>query len=703
MPISSGSDPNPLPPELLHLCSRGAFHKSYAPGCMRKSCRLFVVSLGVDCTAERKALQLWLLPELTKIMEENGVEFDLVDPFFCCPDNFCCDSLFRELCLWDMGTCIQWTTVGVHALVLLNSKYGALMAPPSLSKDQIATFAALAQDPAVAPPAPPSSHPAPLTPAQCARLIRSWYSTPLPDSPEAFALLPTSSRFPLYGTLDLDQKAAMLAWAAAELQLTAAFESCGVPCPSLLERLVDMATTSCARGDSPKRVPVCSVKRLLRCLTPHDPSAPSYMNVERGSMAVLADLDRRLQRLVDKTDATLAPGMQKQHTVVWGDVGITSSTHSEYLRDLVSDVYSLVVDAVSATADAKPTPPPVLLDVLSQSQLAAAASASVYIPGPPLHQLLEYLLDHELHRPASKPVVRNARAIVGISGSGRSTCVAVALALIARHIPWSSLPKLEVQPPPDSSPAASADSVIVYRSVRHSMGPPTPRALLLSIIQQICAAYSALPPSSDTPFVALVNDFESYLSMATAARPLFVALVGIDDLQAIDVFSKALVVPLQLPPYVKFVVTLKSVDDSTSELHDYLFAPPDMRMPRHAAIHMKPLAAELQQPLLRAQLKAAGVAVSVQQLIELRDALQEVPTPLYAFLTANCSAIRGSSAPVMRFSRSVTAVVDSFFERLPSMGLPDRCTPAASESKQVFSFFLTAFPCADSSGRLSAF
>jgi hypothetical protein len=177
--------------------------------------------------------------------------------------------------------------------------------------------------------------------------------------------------------------------------------------------------------------------------------------------------------------------------------------------------------------------------------------------------------------------------------------------------------------------------------------------------------------------MALVNDFDSYLSMASVERPLIVALVGIDDLQAVDVFSKALLVPLQLPPYVKFVVTLKSLDDETSELHDYMFALPDMRLPRHAVIHMKPVATELQQPLLRAQLKAAGVAVSVQQMIELRDALQEVPTPLYAFLTARCSAIRGSNAPVMRFSRSVTAVVDSFFERLPSIGLNDRCRSAA--------------------------
>ena len=96
-------------------------YQGYIPGCMRKSCRMFVVSLGVDCTAERKALHVvrcggrggmgrgegcaasiicccschclqGLVPEITKMMEEGGLEFDLVDPFFCCPDNFCCDT-----------------------------------------------------------------------------------------------------------------------------------------------------------------------------------------------------------------------------------------------------------------------------------------------------------------------------------------------------------------------------------------------------------------------------------------------------------------------------------------------------------------------------------------------------------------------------------------------------------------------------------
>lgn len=161
------------------------------------------------------------------------------------------------------------------------------MVPPSLSKDQIAVLDSQAQDPPVAPPAPPSSRPALLTPAQSARLVRSWYSAPLPQSPEPYTLASTSTRYPIYGTLDLDQKAAMLSWAAAELQLASAFEACGVACPSLLERLVDAALSPTATAEPPKYAGVCTVKRLLRCLTAQDPGAPSYLNVERGSSAVL--------------------------------------------------------------------------------------------------------------------------------------------------------------------------------------------------------------------------------------------------------------------------------------------------------------------------------------------------------------------------------------------------------------------------------
>jgi hypothetical protein len=406
--------------------------------------------------------------------------------------------------------------------------------------------------------------------------------------------------------------------------------------------------------------------------------------VERGSVAAVEELDRRLQRLIHKTDAAVAPAMQRQHTVVWGDVGITSSTHSEYLRDLVSDVYSLVVDSVSSSSDEQCAPAPALADILTHSRLAAAAAAVSYVAGPPLHQLLHYFLEHEQHshKATSASAKRNARAVVGVSGSGRSTCVAVALALITRHTPWSSIPKLDIAPPPDDSPVVFSDSVVVFRSIRHSMSTRTPRALLLSVIQQICAAFCAVPPSPDTPFMALVNDFHLYLSMASAAKPLFVALVGLDDLQCVDVYAKALLVPTHLPPYVKYVITLKSIDDSTMELHDYLFSPPDMRLPKHALITVKSIAAELQLPLLRCQLKSAGVAVCAQQLIELRDAVQEVSTPLYAFLCAQCCAIRGSSAPVMRFSRSVTAVVDSFFERLTSVGLNDRCVSRCVRLRQ---------------------
>jgi hypothetical protein len=284
------------------------------------------------------------------------------------------------------------------------------------------------------------------------------------------------------------------------------------------------------------------------------------------------------------------------------------------------------------------------------------------------------LLDHGQHHKAStKAASRRARAIVGPSGSGRTACVAAALSLITRHIPWSSFEHLEVPPPFDSSPVSLSDVVVVYRSIALTMGARTPRALLLSVIQQICAAYAAQPPDPDSPFMALVNDFVAYLSMASAQRPLVVALVGIDDVYATDLFSIALLVPVQLPPFVKFVVTLRAIEEEMSELHDYLFTPPDARLSKNDAIIIKPMPAEQQQSLLRAHLKAAGVAVSAAQMIELKEALQEVPTPLYGYLIAHCSAIRGSSAPVIRFSRSVTSVVDSFFERLPSFGLSDRC------------------------------
>jgi hypothetical protein len=467
MPVSSGSDPHPLPPHLSSLCARGALDKSYIPGCTRKSCRLFVVSAGVDCAAERKALHLWLLPDITKVMGESGVEFDLVDPYFCCPDNFCCDALFRELCVWEMEACRRWTTVGLRAIVLLNSKYGSLTAPPFLTKNQFAAITALMQDPPITPPAAPSSRPVALTHAQSARLIHSWYSAPLPDSPEVLSLVPTTTRYPLYGTLDLDQKAAMMSWAAAEQELTAAFETCGIPCPSLLHRLLTLALAPSPAPHATKNVPVCSVKRLLRCLTPQDPSAPAYLNVERGGQAVVDDLELRLSRMQATAEAAIHPGMQKQHTVVWSDVGITSSTHSEYLRDVVSDVYTMVVDAVSSSSDARPPAPPILLDVLSQSEVAAAAAALPYIPGPPLQQLLEYLLDHasSLHPSQSKssaPAPRRACAIVGCSGSGRAACVAVALSLVTACTPWSSLHKLEVPQPPDSSPVALSSSVVVY-------------------------------------------------------------------------------------------------------------------------------------------------------------------------------------------------------------------------------------------------
>ena len=68
----------------------------------------------------------------------------------------------------------------------------------------------------------------------------------------------------------------MTSWAAAEQQLTQAFETCGTACPSLLHRLLTLALTPSPAPHATKTVPVCSVKRLLRCLTPQDPSAPAY-------------------------------------------------------------------------------------------------------------------------------------------------------------------------------------------------------------------------------------------------------------------------------------------------------------------------------------------------------------------------------------------------------------------------------------------
>jgi hypothetical protein len=104
-----------------------------------------------------------------------------------------------------------------------------------------------------------------------------------------------------------------------------------------------------------------------------------------------------------------------------------------------------------------------------------------------------------------------------------------------------------------------------------------------------------------------------------------------------------------------------------------------MYLPKHAVISVKPMVAELQQQLLRSQLKAAGVAVGQRQQMEMMDALREVPTPLNSHLITRYSAFRGSTAPVVRFPRSFTSVVDALFERLPFMGLNDRCMHATNK------------------------
>ncbi|CAH3143126.1 unnamed protein product [Porites evermanni] len=206
----------------------------------------------------------------------------------------------------------------------------------------------------------------------------------------------------------------------------------------------------------------------------------------------------------------------------------------------------------------------------------------------------------------------------------------------------------------------SSDAVIIYRFLGTSMDSTAARPLLRSLCIQLRRIYSKDPNGVANDFKTLCEEFIQNLKLATNGQPLFLFLDSLDQMTDEDNGRNLEWLPFELPSRnVKIVVsTLPEEGGCLNKLR--------LSLPEEGLVEVTKMSANDGKELLESWLKASNRSLTASQMLEVLDAFNECPYPLFLKIAFETSCTWTSSTPVddITLSRTVRQLIDDMFDRL---------------------------------------
>lgn len=232
--------------------------------------------------------------------------------------------------------------------------------------------------------------------------------------------------------------------------------------------------------------------------------------------------------------------------------------------------------------------------------------------------------------------------IWGESGSGKS-------ALIARAV--------------QQYMTKATHSVIIFRSIGATSDSSNGRFLLENLCKQIARQYGSNEASIPHEYCNLLQELPKWLEMATEHQPLILFLDAIDQLSAADGANSLSWLPIQLPPYVRLVVsTLPGIElDMLTK-----------RLPPSALLEVMAMNPEEGKGVLENMLSDAGRKLSELQSKDiLHKFIKDGGLPLYLKLSFeearrwhSYNGLLVAADGKLGLSEHITGIIHDFFRRL---------------------------------------
>jgi len=438
--------------------------------------RVFVSSTFADLVAERDALQEDVLPRLRALCEQHGARFSWVDLRWGVSPEAAQDRRTMSICLDEIRRC-QKTTARPNFIVLLGGRYGWRPLPAAVTTED---FEELRRTEAMKP--------------RLSRFESLYTSIDRNAVPAAYCL--TAQH-----TADSNE-------AAIELEVLDTLDDASV------EAKWPLTKRAAYGGSATEQEIVCGLldEKVL-------PSARDHVHAFLNN---IRDRDDETRLLTLKGRLRDALGVNA-HDYDGGD------GEASRRRRLCDDVYAALASTITREIERVTRAEPLDREIEAHDAFGAERERIFVGRAGILGRVEVYLAG----------LGGKVFALIGPSGSGKSSAMARACARARREHPAAVVVTRFIGTTPESSSGAT---------------------LLRSLTAQIARRYGGSAPASFAEYPRMAAAFRECLTLARPERPLILFLDALDQLPPFDAAAGLSWLPLNdLPPHVH-VVTSSSTD-----------------------------------------------------------------------------------------------------------------------------------------------
>lgn len=567
--------------------------------------RVFISSTFTDMQMERSILQRDAFPRLERYCEENGAKFQAVDLRWGVNEESQLNQKTLQICFNEIARC-QKISPKPNFVILLGEKYGWQPIPEKIPGEEMEAILKVLSE-------------------GDRRLIKTWYWLDENAVPPEYVLQPRHEELKEYKT-----------WEPVESKirniLREAAKNLNFDPRQKIKYLASATHQEIIRGalnipegiESPEKH-VFAFSRTIPGL-PCDESAKGYIDLLDG----LSDetSKTKLNELKSELKKKLGDDHFKEYKGEW-KAGTFLIDENE-LRKFNDDVYEKLVTVIGEQLENVVDKDEIVLESRLHAEFKKKLTE---------HFCGRSVILLELNRYLNDPSEKRVLAMIGESGSGKSSVMA------------------ELVREAESN---KKDSVIVYRFIGTSSRSSNIISLLQSVCGQIAREYNttieALAGEGRDKFLYDINGLteilKKCLALATPEKPIMLFLDALDQLSESDNAKSLYWLPRELPPYTRMVVS------SLPELKT--------QMNSHSQVDLPLLPVEEASKILERWLKAASRKLTEGQQKEVLDKFSLTGLPIYLKLAFERAKKWNSYTGQKAYSlqKDVKGIINSYIDLL---------------------------------------
>jgi len=582
--------------------------------------RIFVSSTFSDLKEERDALQKEVFPKLRNLCMLHGCRFQAIDLRWGVSIEAAHDQQTMNICFQELKRC-QKITPKPNFIILLGNRYGWCPLPPQIEAEEFEEILSRVSQ---------EERGLLLWDEKQPNGNKGWYRRDDNALPTEYCLMPrevklkdSASSKERQDAIEKEEKE----WEKTEKNLRSiilcAIDKLGWPKDNPRRIKYEASATHQEILNGALTVPdahehvYCFFRKIENL--PQNPIAKDFIDIDKETGHLDSKANQKLQSLKDSLYHYLK-GNIFEYRARW--TGNTVTTY--HLGKLCDDVYNSLSRVIIEQAAALEKADELENEIENHESFGMERAKFFTGRATILQTISDYIKGTDNH-----PL-----AIYGESGSGKTALMAYAAKRAQEENP---------------------EAKVIYRYIGATPSSSDGRTLLESLCRQISRCYNAEESLASKEYGEVVQEFDRRLLLATESKPLFLFLDALDQLYSIGHFQSLSWLPVQLPEYVRIIVTC---------LPDMCISTLRKKLPAENLLKLEPMSLEEGGKLLNLWLTDTGRTIQPHQRAEILGKFQQCGLPLYLKLVLEEACRWNSYTKKIALSSDVPGIIRNLLERL---------------------------------------